>query len=636
MRESKFIEQNKEKWLELEKMSGSDKNDPDEISELFIKITDDLSYASTFYPTRSVNIYLNNLAQKIFQNLYKKKKIRSRSWMGFWKTELPLIMYESRKSLLLAFILFGLAFLIGLLSSVYEPGFARVVLGDSYIDMTEANIKSGDPMAVFKQMNEMDMFLGITINNLLVSFQTFIFGIVAAIGTVAFLIGNGIMLGTFQYFFIEKGLFWESFLSVWLHGTLEISSIVIAGAAGIVMGKGLLFPGTFSRLQSFILAAQKGFKIWLGIVPVFIMAAIIESFLTRYTGTPDFIRLLLIIASFSFIIFYFIIYPRKIALSTGKKKITHERAMPAATQQIPFDQIMNNGTVYSHAFMIYKKNFWQFFKLAFVISMAYVFILGFFFYDEFTAGLIIPYSLFSGGFDIFGSIRTIFDTFQNLQWIMGYESTTFLFLLHIIAFSIFSWFTIKKLQHFIQEQGKGFDSFKAVNTEKLHFKTLVVLLIVNIIILAFFFANWIIALLLMVFLFPILAFWLNEVCFQSTSIWSGLGNAFNLAGGQYLKLTGLILMLGLTFCTFYFLVNSPMIVFYMFIFDWITVLPETTYQALIYGILVLLGFMGIFMILPIIFSAFTLQYFNIREITTAENLISQIRKIAKSTKPVRL
>jgi uncharacterized membrane protein SpoIIM required for sporulation len=636
MRESKFIEQNKEKWLELEKMSASDKNDPDEISELFIKITDDLSYARTFYPTRSVNIYLNNLAQKIFQNLYKKKKAKSRSLVNFWKTELPLILYESRKSLLYSFIFFGIAFLIGLVSSVYDPEFARVVLGDRYINMTEANIQSGDPMAVYKQMNEIDMFLGITFNNILVSFQTFIFGILATFGTLGFLINNGIMLGTFQYFFIERGLFWESFLAVWLHGTIEISSIVIAGAAGIVMGKGLLFPGTYSRLQSFILSAQKGFKIWLGTVPLFIMAAIIESFLTRYTGTPDIIRFLLIMASFGFIIYYFIIYPRKTALAKGLKKINRERAIPVTNQQIPFNQIMNNGTIYSYAFMIYKRNFWSFFKIAFAISMAYVVLLQLFFSENFLPGLILPYSLFANGFDIFGAIITIKNTFQNLQWTMSYESTFYLFPLHVLAFSVFTWFILKKLLVFIKEEGKGFETFKSIYTKKITWKTVLVLIMVNIITLSFFFAYWVIALLLLTFVFPILAFWLNEVCFKQMSPGRALGNALNLAVNQYAKLTGLTLMLGLTFCTFYFLINSPIIVFYLFLIDWVAILPETIYQAIIMGILLLLGLLGIFMILPLIFSAFTLQYFNVREISTAENLVQEIRKIGKPAKSIRL
>ena len=65
MRETHFIEQNKEKWNEFEQRFV-DESDPEKVSNLFIQITDDLSYSRTYYPNRSVKIYLNNLAQKVF------------------------------------------------------------------------------------------------------------------------------------------------------------------------------------------------------------------------------------------------------------------------------------------------------------------------------------------------------------------------------------------------------------------------------------------------------------------------------------------------------------------------------------------------------------------------------------------
>ena len=59
------------------------------------------------------------------------------------------------------------------------------------------------------------------------------------------------MLGAFQYYFFSKGLGWKSVLVIWIHGTLEISSIIIAGAAGLVLAKSLVFPGTYKRFPFF-------------------------------------------------------------------------------------------------------------------------------------------------------------------------------------------------------------------------------------------------------------------------------------------------------------------------------------------------------------------------------------------------
>ena len=74
MKETKFIEQNKEKWAKFERMSKGDKKvNPNESAELFTEITEDLSYARTFYKRRSVRVYLNQLSQSVFKNLYKKR-----------------------------------------------------------------------------------------------------------------------------------------------------------------------------------------------------------------------------------------------------------------------------------------------------------------------------------------------------------------------------------------------------------------------------------------------------------------------------------------------------------------------------------------------------------------------------------
>ena len=136
-------------------------------------------------------------------------------------------------------------------------------------------------MAVYKKMSETDMFLGITINNIKVSLLAFSMGVLAGIGTIYMLMQNAIMLGSFQYFFYEKGLLWESARTIWIHGTIEISVIIVAGCAGLVVGKSILFPGTYSRLKSFTMGVKSGLKIVVSTIPFFIIAGFLEGFVTR-------------------------------------------------------------------------------------------------------------------------------------------------------------------------------------------------------------------------------------------------------------------------------------------------------------------------------------------------------------------
>jgi len=125
-------------------------------------------------------------------------------------------------------------------------------------------------------------------------------------------------LGSFQYFFYEKGLLWESARTIWIHGTIEISVIIIAGCAGLVLANGILFPGTYTRLESFKQSVKNGLKIMVSTVPFFIIAGFLEGFVTRHTEMPDWLAIFIILASLFLIVFYYIIYPYQI-----HRKTTH-------------------------------------------------------------------------------------------------------------------------------------------------------------------------------------------------------------------------------------------------------------------------------------------------------------------------
>jgi uncharacterized membrane protein SpoIIM required for sporulation len=179
--------------------------------------------------------------------------------------------------------------------------------------MTNENIEKGDPFGVYKSADPIMMFLGIAVNNIYVSFRVFVMGLLWGVGTIYGLFYNGVMLGSFEYYFFDKGLGGASILVVFIHGTLEISAIIIAGAAGLVLGNSILFPRTFTRIQSMIMGAKDGIKIIIGLMPVFLAAAFLEGFITRHTDMPVWLSLFILIASLSFIIYYFVIYPRMLA-----------------------------------------------------------------------------------------------------------------------------------------------------------------------------------------------------------------------------------------------------------------------------------------------------------------------------------
>ncbi len=310
MQEVLFLKQNIEKWKSFEtQIDHHSKVNPDQLADLFVQLTDDLSYARTNYPGSKTVAYLNELATKAHQRLYRNKKERRGRFIQFWKYELPRIYGESRKEIIISFFIFMIAIGIGLISAANDQKFTRMILGDGYVDLTKENIEKGDPLAIYKEYHQVPMFLGITLNNINVSFMAFIFGIFFSLGTGYILFQNGVMLGVFQYMFFDHGLLVKAMLVIWIHGTLEISAIIIAGAAGLTLGNGFLFPGTYSRLVSFRRGARKGLKMTIGLIPVFVAAGFLESFVTRYTDMPVWLSLAIIGSSLFFVIWYFFLYP---------------------------------------------------------------------------------------------------------------------------------------------------------------------------------------------------------------------------------------------------------------------------------------------------------------------------------------
>lgn len=311
-----FIKKNADKWKEYQ---HSPTDNPDETAERFITLIDDLSYAKTFYPKSKVTRWINGIAAGIYQSIYQNKKEKYSRIFQFWKFELPLLFKKYHRIFLFTTLSFLLFVAIGVFSSMYNEDFVRGVLGDNYVNMTEENISKGDPFGVYKDDNPFTMFVRIGFNNIRVAFLTFIGGFTLGYFTLKIMWGNGLMLGCFQYMFFSKGLGIKSVMVIWIHGTLEISAIVIAATAGFILANGILFPGTYSRMDSFRQGAKDAAKVLICLIPVFILAAFFESYVTHLmsqtfdkennTGLPVWASIAILTASLSFIIWYFVILP---------------------------------------------------------------------------------------------------------------------------------------------------------------------------------------------------------------------------------------------------------------------------------------------------------------------------------------
>ncbi|MBK8194113.1 MAG: stage II sporulation protein M [Lewinellaceae bacterium] len=608
MRETKFIEQNKEKWAGFEEMLREDHRNPEKLNDLFVQITDDLSYARTFYPNRSVRIYLNTLAQRVFHNIYRGKRFPAGRLKRFWTDELPHLFWEERRALLLSFFLFALAFGIGVVSSIINPEFARVILGDDYVDMTVRNIDSGDPMAVYKESGPFGMTVSIAGRNLFVAFQTAVLGVAASIGTVFILVYNGIMIGAFQYFFVEKGVFWDSFLTIWIHGTLEISAIIIAGAAGLVAGSGLLFPGTYSRAQAFQISMRRGMKIFFGVVPVILLAAVFESYLTRYTDTPDAIRGAFILCSLAFVLWYFVWLPRHKAASGDFAAPVGDKELPPTREHaVDFNAIKNAGEILSDTFTVVSRHP----KTAWLgltgLSLAYV---------------TITYGLSGTGTGIADTFH--FDMAEGVMSGVYGLFAGYRFFVQLVLLAVFA---VAALLAVSQETG-----VVAHTAKKALYVALGILLPVAGMAVHFYVEPGQLAWLAAMFAFPFLSLWAAVIYFETANPFLALSRSFTLMRwGPGMLLGFLTVNVGLLLFRF---LDTPIWQIATTFFSWM-VPPGERNTAGYYQLLnTVAAGVALYFVFLLNMLGGALQYFSCREVADAPSLFESIDRVG-ATRQIR-
>ncbi|MEM1321461.1 MAG: stage II sporulation protein M, partial [Bacteroidota bacterium] len=579
----------------------------DKLNHLFIQITDDLSYSRTFYPNRSVRVYLNNLAQQIFYSIYKNKKTRAGRLMAFWTDELPQLVYTARIEFRLAFLIFFLCFGIGMLSSAMDPDFPAVMLGDAYVEMTVENIESGDPMAVYKQGGQFSSTLGITANNLFVAMLTFIMGVFFAVGTVAILINNAIMIGAFQYFFYEKGVLLDSLLAVWLHGTLEISAIIIAGAAGLTMGRGLIFPGTLSRLQAFQISARRGLKIMIGIVPLILTAGFIEGYFTRYTDAPNILRALFILASLLFVLVYFVWYPVYKARRGFQKTIRDTELPPNSNFKIDFTRIKTSGEIFAEIFILYRNHF----KSLLLASL--------------LAGLLYCGWAFGLGLEdvstIFYYSSVMFSSSENIDQFFVNDSVPLLPILNMLVFSIVTWATYNIVRK--EATAAGMEGNETPLGILSFFTTLLAVAVFQLIMMT---NDW-----YTVFLFffgvPIVLTWGYVMYWEKNALPSSMVRTFQLLGVRYGSFIGLFFLLLSVGFLFYTFMDTTLLWFYFELIGWNLSLEQEALDKVGAVVLTFVSITVICLVYNMLVLGLCLFYYSLREIKEANSLFARIPTI---------
>ena len=322
MREALFIKKNKDRWVKNQRQPS---DDPDDMAKDFTQLVDDLAYAKTFYPSGKVTKFINAEASKIYLSIYKNRKEESNRLITYWKYDLPLIIRKHHGTILFTFILFLIFFAIGFFTSSQDEEMVRRMFGDSYVDKTIDNIRKGNPFGIYESGNPFLSWLHLMIHNIRVMMLGYTSGLFCGVPSMYILSQNAAMVGVFDQLFSSQGLGVSFWLVVFVHGTLEMTALIIGSAAGIILGKSFLFPGTIRRWDAFKNGAKDSIKIIVGLLPVLALAAFFEGFITRLYNDISFLTTIIFSLSVLFVIWYFIIYPirlqKKLLLKLNEEEV---------------------------------------------------------------------------------------------------------------------------------------------------------------------------------------------------------------------------------------------------------------------------------------------------------------------------
>jgi uncharacterized membrane protein SpoIIM required for sporulation len=277
----RWIEKRRAHWERLEALvqragkglGALDGRELQELGLLYRQTASDLSVVLEDDSRIQLAAYLNQLLGRSHNLLYLGQLPKASWIVTFYSETYPRVFREALPQTLLATALFLAAALAGWLVTAHDPGFAHRMLGPQMMDTIARREMWTQSVVAMKPVAAS----GITTNNLAVAFTMFALGI-TGVGTLWLLVVNGLLIGTVGAATWHAGMALTLWSFVAPHGVLELPAIMIAGASGLDLARGLFFPGLLPRRASLAQAGGRAVRLLLGTVPILLAAGIIEGF----------------------------------------------------------------------------------------------------------------------------------------------------------------------------------------------------------------------------------------------------------------------------------------------------------------------------------------------------------------------
>jgi uncharacterized membrane protein SpoIIM required for sporulation len=279
------MELRKDNWNRLDSLlrqvesSGVRSLPPSDLRDLgllYRQAAADLSAVRADHTSRSLEHYLNRLVGRAHNFVYSGKRITPVTLWQFIAYGYPRLLRRLSRYVVAATAVFLLAGALGALITLARPDIGADMAGPRLMDaIHQHRMWTEDILSVKPEASA-----GIMTNNIAVCFTTFAAGITAGLGTLWLLFQNGLSIGVIATLCARNGMALSLWSFVAAHGALELPSIMLAGAAGLRLGAGILFPGLLRRREALAQAGADAVQLVAGTIPLLIIAGTLEAFLS--------------------------------------------------------------------------------------------------------------------------------------------------------------------------------------------------------------------------------------------------------------------------------------------------------------------------------------------------------------------
>ena len=274
-----------------------------ELASLYRSVSADLARAKTHNLGEILQQDLQRLTSRSYSQIYQG--FRRQEWQGvreFYQWGFPATVQRNWAYIALALLIFLVGALVAWWYAWQDPQFIALVVPMELIDQVRnqqklwmGSILGVEPLAS----------TNIMINNLSVSFKVLAGGLTAGIFTVIILGTNGVLLGAIAALVGQNNLAGPFWAFVFPHGSLELPAIFLAGGAGLLLARALLFPAPYRRRDALKFYGVQAAQLIFGVVPMLVMAGIIEGFFSPSPWIPNPIKYIVGMILLTGLIIYF-------------------------------------------------------------------------------------------------------------------------------------------------------------------------------------------------------------------------------------------------------------------------------------------------------------------------------------------